>query len=144
MDRCSRRLTWTRISSRSSLQGFAWPHSSPVLLLWYRVVCKRQALEAVRNRTQVASRKNSRPSPEAAEAVRNRVQVAPQRNSRPSPPVVEAARRNSAVRTIKNKFSPVLFLGTEQVVPLRTVQANQLKTEYDKRRRPLPVTRKHR
>jgi hypothetical protein len=102
-------------------------------------VRQRQALEAALNRTQVASRKNSRRSPEAAEVGRNRVQLAPQRNSRPSPPVVEAVQRNSAVCTMKNKFYPVLILGTEPVIPLKTVQANQLKTEYYWRSHPLPI-----
>jgi len=126
---------------KSSLQGFAWPHSSPDRLSWYRVVGRRQALEAGRNRMQVASKKNSRRSPEAVEAGRNRVQLAPQRNSRPNPPVVEAVRRNSAVCAIKNNSSPVLFLGTRQVIPLKTVQAIHLRTEYARRSHPLPVMR---
>ncbi|MGO9139203.1 MAG: hypothetical protein ACLP9S_09335 [Syntrophales bacterium] len=54
----------------------AWPHSSPVQLSWCRVVGLRQVLEAVRSRTQVASRKDSRRSLVVAEAVRNRVQLA--------------------------------------------------------------------
>ena len=125
----------------SSLQGFAWPHSSPVRLSWYRVVGRRQALEAGRNRTQVAFKKNSRRSPEAAEAGRNRVQLAPQRNSRSNPPVVEAVRRNSTVCAIKNNFSPVLFLGTKQVILLKTMRAIHLRTEYARRSHPLPVMR---
>jgi hypothetical protein len=113
------------------LQACALPLSSPVPLSWFLVVRQKPALEAVRNRTQVASRKKSLRSPQVAEAAQNRVQVAPQRNSRRSRQVAEAARRNSAVCTIKNKLSPVLLLGTDPLIPLKTLQADQLKTEYD-------------
>jgi hypothetical protein len=80
---------------------------------------------------QVASRKNSLPSPQVAEAVQNRVQVAPQRNSRQSRPVAEAVRKNSAVCTIKNNHFLLLFLGIQQHHSLKTLQKDQLKIEHD-------------
>jgi hypothetical protein len=80
---------------------------------------------------QVASRKNSLPSPQVAEAVQNRVQLAPQRNSRQSRQVAEAERKNSAVCTIKNNHFRLLFLGIQQQHSLKTLQKDQLKTEHD-------------
>jgi hypothetical protein len=80
---------------------------------------------------QVASRKNSLPSPQVAEAVQNRVQVAPQRNSRQSRQVAEAVRNNSAVCTIKNNHFLLLFLGIQQHHSLKTLQKDQLKIEHD-------------
>jgi len=80
---------------------------------------------------QVASRKNSLPSPQVAEAVQNRVQLAPQRNSRQSRPVAEAVRKNSAVCTIKNNHFLLFFWGTQQQHSLKALQKDQLKTEHD-------------
>jgi hypothetical protein len=80
---------------------------------------------------QVASRKNSLPSPQVAEAVQNRVQLALQRNSRQSRQVAEAERKNSAVCTIKNDHFRLLFLGIQQQHSLKTLQKDQLKTEHD-------------
>jgi hypothetical protein len=93
-------------------------------------VRKKPALEAARNRMQVASRKNSLPSPQVAEAVLNRVQLAPQ-NSRQSRQVVEAVLKNSAVCTIKNNNFRLLFLGIQQQHSLKTLQKDQLKIEHD-------------
>jgi len=80
---------------------------------------------------QVASRKNSLPSPQVAEAVQNRVQLAPQWNSRQSRQVAEAVRKNSAVCTIGDNHFRLLFLGIQQQHFLKTVQKDKLKTEHD-------------
>jgi hypothetical protein len=72
-------------------------------------VREKPVLEAVRNRMQVASRKNSQKNLAAAEAVQS----------------------NSAVRTIKTFHFLLLSLGTQQHIFPRTRQKNQLKTEHN-------------
>jgi hypothetical protein len=61
------------------------------------------------------------------------MQVASRKNNRPSPEAAEAVQSNSAVCTIKNNVPPVLLLGTEVFIPLKTMQGDRVKNEYDRK-----------